>query len=312
MKYQDVDASSPLSHGFLSTADDYRVDIGTLENISMISAQNKKVELNLLVWDLVELFGYEPTECLFEDVILAFGGGTSDQNLFAALVDMEKNGFVPSRVLLYRIAVTLSRNKGRLRHARKLLTSNEVENAMTTSSMNSLLLGFGMRKDLDSAFNIFDDFFRYGIRPDANTFSFLMEALYLDTKERFSAKAPDSVPDEVEDVLGAIEIVLNSMRAAGVEKSSHLIHEHVRLLCVVGKVEEAKIVLDEAIANRTRVSMGSIVSTAMSFARSGNFEMARTVAGLTDIAGCGKPPTYLIPWIDNVEKNDLETSHNQD
>ena len=65
-----------------STVDkDFRVDLGTLEAISRASAR-LSVELGLLVWDLVEMFGDQPTESMFEDIIMSFAATKQDQNMF--------------------------------------------------------------------------------------------------------------------------------------------------------------------------------------------------------------------------------------
>eukprot|EP01082_Thalassiosira_pseudonana_P013422 g11875.t1 g11875 contig6:772723-774398(+) len=125
--YEILSAIQTLQSSDTPNAADYRVDIGTLETISMNAAKRGHIDLNLLVWDLVESCGERPTECMFEDVILTFANNKSDSNSFAALVDMEKNGFVPSRALLRQLALKLSYSKGRLRHAKNILTRVEDE-----------------------------------------------------------------------------------------------------------------------------------------------------------------------------------------
>jgi pentatricopeptide repeat protein len=268
----------------------------------MNAAKRGHIDLNLLVWDLVESCGERPTECMFEDVILTFANNKSDSNSFAALVDMEKNGFVPSRALLRQLALKLSYSKGRLRHAKNILTRVEDEETeiMSTASMNTLLLGFGMRKDIDAAFNVFDDLTRYRLQPDINTFSFLMETLYIDTKERLGSSHYG--PDDTEAVLGAVETVLSTMEELGIEPTGNFIYEHIRLLCVVGKLDDAKNLLDDAISNHTRVDLGSIVTIANAFIKVGDFEMARTVADLSVAAGCGETPFYLTKRISDTEQ----------
>jgi hypothetical protein len=38
--------------------------------------------------------------------------------------------------------------------------------------MNALIIGHGMKRDIDNAFFVFENFARLNLRPDANTFSF--------------------------------------------------------------------------------------------------------------------------------------------
>jgi hypothetical protein len=101
--------------------DDYRIDLGMLEAISMASAR-KNVDLTLLVWDLVELFGYAPTAGMFEDVIMSFAATYQNENMFSALSDMERNGFVTSPGLLKFVGMKISRNDKRIRHSYNTIT----------------------------------------------------------------------------------------------------------------------------------------------------------------------------------------------
>ncbi|KAL7541638.1 hypothetical protein ACHAXR_011073 [Thalassiosira sp. AJA248-18] len=289
-----------------SDAEDYRIDLGTLEAISMASAR-KNIELNLLVWDLVEQSGYNPTESMFEDVVMSFAATRQDNHMYAALVDMEKNGFAPSPALLRYVALQIANLKWthqkRLDHSYKVLTWHENEHMRSTHTMNILIVGYGMRRDINSAFLVFEDCARFNIAPDASTFTFLMEALYIDTKDRFphlvSKAKPQYNPEDRDDVVGAAQVILDAMAEAGVPKSKHFVHEHVRLLCVLGLVEEANLVLDEAITTGAPVHPGTLFVLATKLADTGDFEMAYAVAGTSVAAGCGKLPN-LVSRINNI------------
>lgn len=79
----------------------YKVDIGTLEHIMAAAARKGSFELNILVWDLMDLLGYEPTECMYENTLQGFVMGVrQDNNVFMVLSEMEERGFVPSRALI--------------------------------------------------------------------------------------------------------------------------------------------------------------------------------------------------------------------
>ena len=109
--------------------------------------------------------------------------------------------------------------------------------------MNALIIGHGMKRDIDNAFFVFENFARLNLRPDANTFSFLMEALYIDTKSRFPLEAgtqPTFNPQDVDDVVAAAQIILDSIDESGVKKTKSFFYEHIRLLYTLGLLEEAK------------------------------------------------------------------------
>ena len=86
----------------------YRVDLGTLEHIMAAAARKGSFDLNLLVWDLMDLLGYEPTECMYESTIQGFAMGfRQDHNMFTVLGEMEEQGYTPSRALIRSLSRSL-------------------------------------------------------------------------------------------------------------------------------------------------------------------------------------------------------------
>ena len=171
--------------------------------------------------------------------------------------------------------------------------------------MNALIIGHGMKRDIDNAFFVFENFARLNLRPDANTFSFLMEALYIDTKSRFPLEAgtqPTFNPQDVDDVVAAAQIILDSIDESGVKKTKSFFYEHIRLLYTLGLLEEAKSAIEEAVSTGTAVPMASLFVLASRFALLGDFESARAVSGLSIAAGCGDFPR-LTNRIKNLENN---------
>ena len=275
-----------------SAAGDYSVDLGTLECISMASAR-RSVDLNLKVWDMVEQFGYSPTATMFEDVIMSFASTKQDKNLFSALADMERNGFVPSPTLLRHVAVKCSYKRSRMDHCNRLLTWHENEHMRSTSCMNVMLLGYGMSRCLNEAFFVFEELPRQNLEADVNTYCFLLESLYIDSKDRFPYIAGQDQqydPQAVDDVVGAAQIILDAMDEAGFAKTKLFYYEHIRLLYSLGLLEESKFVLEEAIAAGSAVPQASIFMLSLRYAERGDFENARYVASLSVAAGCGEFP----------------------
>jgi hypothetical protein len=79
----------------------YRVDISTLELIGAAAADKQCQDMNLVIWDLADALGYEPTEFMYENAILALCAQHSTYtNAFAVLSDMEERGMQPSRALI--------------------------------------------------------------------------------------------------------------------------------------------------------------------------------------------------------------------
>jgi hypothetical protein len=283
-------SSTSPSSSLSSSSEDYRIDMGTLEAISMASAR-KNVDLVLQVWDMVEQFGYTPTASMFEDVIVSFAATRQDDNMYSALADMARNGYEPSPLLLKYIAMNVSRTDKKIHYSHKLLTWHRNVHLHSKHGMNALLAAYGMKRDINNAFLVFEEFDALHLQPDSNTFTFLMEALYIDTKERFPFKSSEQRPQistqDVDDVVSAIQIILDAMDSAKVHKTKAFYYEHIRVLYCLGLLEDGKVVLEEAIATGTHVPMQTLFMLATRFAHFGDFTNAQAVAGLSNAAGCG-------------------------
>jgi hypothetical protein len=114
--YTDVDATYTALKAIVdlqSTAKpedefQYMVDISALEVIGAAAARRGHFVLCLLIWDLVDLLGYKPTEAIFENTIMAFAvEPTTYGNAFTVMAEMEANGYEPSRALIRGFSVNL-------------------------------------------------------------------------------------------------------------------------------------------------------------------------------------------------------------
>jgi hypothetical protein len=86
----------------------YTIDIATLEAMGVAGSRTGCVELVLLLWDALDMMGYEPTESLYESTIVCFAGDNNlCENAFVVLKDMEDRGLVPSRALIKSFSLAL-------------------------------------------------------------------------------------------------------------------------------------------------------------------------------------------------------------
>lgn len=311
--FLDIDATMEILssiqqlHHYDDHPYDYTVDSGTLEIISILSAKRGSIDLSLLIIEMTESFGFSISESMFEDVILSFAASRQVPQCLGALVDMERNQYTPSRELLRNVAKKLSYDDSRLRFTQHILTGNDNEGILSTATMNCLMMGYGMKKNIQSAFDVFHSFQELGLRPDANTATFLMEILYISTKQRFGRRiyAEDNLsPDDVNDVEGEIDIVLSMMTEENIEPTRYFYHEYVRLLCSIGLFEDAQRAVEEAVSNGITLQVGTLFLLAVQCAHRGKFEMAHDVARLSISAGCGKQVT-LIRRINNLQNQAL-------
>ena len=218
---------------------------------------------------------------------------------------MDKYGFVPSQALLRYVAVKVSYNEKRLDHCQRTLTWRDNDYVRSTYGMNVLLIGYGLRQDINNSFFVFEDLPNWELQPDANTFTFLMESVYIDTKNRFPYKqghpSLEYNPEDLDEVMGVANIIVDSMEEAGIKKTKKFFHEHIRLLCTIGKLEDARSVLDEAISLQVPVSMNTLFTLATRYADNKDFENAYAIGDLSEAAGCGILPR-LASTINNIRR----------
>lgn len=79
----------------------YSIDRSTLEMISAGAAHSGDPELILLVWEVLEMAGYKPTEQIYENTVVAFACRRDGlHQAFAAVAAMKDEGFDVSRALI--------------------------------------------------------------------------------------------------------------------------------------------------------------------------------------------------------------------
>lgn len=277
---------------------DYRVDRGTLEQITVAGARHGSFELNLLVWDLMDTLGYEPTLGMYENTIHSFAMGyRQDHSVFAVLGEMESKGFVPSRGLIQSIARSIRYSVGRVDSAYMILTKENIEGSLVSvASLNVILYACAELGEVDRAFATLDDFPLHNLEPNQDTYSFVLEALarnmdpglYNDEEQRM-ADAPSR--------LDAADAVLAIMEGNNVPLCHHGIHQYARLLFNIGELDEAAKFILERKESGENISNKTFFILASEFGRRGNFDMARLLESKTT-----EPLHFLRERLDRFEK----------
>lgn len=94
--------------GNVNSPHEYQINYGTLELITTSASKPGDTDLILLVWDVMDTMGYRPNETMYENAIHAFiKAYKQDHRAFAAMAEMEANGYVPSRALTQQIAQSI-------------------------------------------------------------------------------------------------------------------------------------------------------------------------------------------------------------
>ena len=86
----------------------YNVDMNTLEQIGCAAARYGDADVNLLVWDVVDSQKSAPTVGIYENTTTAFAcNPVTFREAFLVLMEMEANGFVPSRALIRTLSTRM-------------------------------------------------------------------------------------------------------------------------------------------------------------------------------------------------------------
>jgi len=281
----------------------YRVDIGTLEQISAAGARKSSLHLNFLVWDALEQLGYEPTEGIYENTIQTFCMSyRQDHNLFAVLAEMECKGFEPSRALIRSISRSLRFSVGRTDNAYYILFETYGDSSkMSLASLNTILSACSELGDVDRTFAMFDEFVANGFKPTLDSFSFLFEALAVDMDP--NRQLDDSCLKDVESRLDAAGSVVSVMEQHGLALCEHALHEYVQLLCNTGDVESALSYVSEALDSNQRVLSKTLLVLASACGNAGYVDGARYLA-----SKIGEPWDFLLKrinrWAEAVREAD--------
>ena len=220
----------------------YQIDIGTLELITGTAATRGRHAICLKVWDTLEAQGIQPTETIYENTCTAFAMAfRQDDNCFAVLGEMEAKGYTPSRALIRSISRSLRNSVGRVDKAYYSLVRDEIAGArLSKSSLHVVMSASAELGEVDRAFATIEDFNSWGLEPDEDSYSYLMEALSKATGSDRNLNKSDAV-----HYLAAAESMLGTMTEKNIKINRHTLHYYVHTLGNCGHAKEAcKAVLD--------------------------------------------------------------------
>ena len=294
----DSDVSFPLNCNV-------HADRGVLQAIAYAGATAGDPDMVLMAWDLADQAGYSPSAEMYESIVTAFASShKQDHNAFAALCEMEEAEIPVSRALIESFSTQVGYTPGRIKNARFILTNETEGTAITTSSLNVVMAALAGRGDAEGSFETFALYEHYGVEPNADTYSYMIESLATNMTSEQNGKSEEdlSTKDYSQNVAAARE-VLNEAREAGVS-SGNILHQYLRALCAANCLEEAVETLEQAVKNKERVLMESFSLLAVRHAKEGLFETAERICKkVYKRAGYGKMPRNVIGRIRNIQKN---------
>jgi len=269
------------------------IDLSTLEMISTSAAGNGCSKLILLVWDVLEVCHYLPTETIYENTIVTFANGRNGglRKAFVAMSSMKEDGFVPSRPLIRSFSTAIRLNKSLIGMGRRLIIDDkkqemlfmENDKLLSLESLNVIMSAYAERGDPRDVANILDVMIENNIKPNADSYSFVIEALGRDIKKRLKRDDDSYKQGNVE----IADTILTMMEEDGTAPTTYVIQHYIELLCLAGEIETATSVVEDFLSSSSSknekiiVNNTTIYRVAMENAISGNYEIAKKIALMT-------------------------------
>ncbi|OEU15723.1 hypothetical protein FRACYDRAFT_136750, partial [Fragilariopsis cylindrus CCMP1102] len=271
--------------------DFHLIDLSTLESITAGATRNGDSKLILLVWDVLEFSRYSPTETIYENTIITFANDKNDglRSAFAAMSSMKEDGFVPSRPLIRSISSALRFNKYVVSKARRILIDDrqqemlslESDKLFSLESFNIIMSSYAERGDPHDVAGILNVMIENDIKPNADSYSFVIEALGRDIKKRLKMDDHSYKQRNVE----MADTILSMMEEDNIAPTTHVIRHYIELLCLAGEIETATSIVEDFLSSskdgNTRVNNITIYRVAIENAILENYEVAKKLCSMT-------------------------------
>ena len=293
----------------------YLLSEALLEELMMSGTRARQSSFVLSVWDLMELLGYQPSESMYESVILAFCKSDKQDHLaFAAMTEMEDRGIRPSRTFMRAISDELRTTRRRLDHAYNMLIRTSPNGVkLSTPILNCLLAACAQEGLVDRSFAIFDQFVALDLQPDQESFSFLMEGLAKEISKMCPVLIIDKSSQEmcvtdptlpyIEDMhiyLESIDAINNMMNEKGFIPDRYFTNHHIICLILLQEFGKAFEILEEAVKTDRVILTGTYEQFALQCAHKGEKDLTlRILSFMTDESGY-QIPSYLNQVIEST------------
>jgi pentatricopeptide repeat protein len=287
-EYNDENSEYRHDNELLQLNPEDLIDLSTLESVSIGASQGGSSELILLVWDVLETCCYPPTETIYENTVMAFANekGSLEQ-AFAAIASMKEDGFEISRPLLRSVSSAIRLNRSLIGRARRMLIEDhenemaklENQRLLSLETINVVLSSYAERGDPKDTVEILDVMTENDIEPNADSYSFVIEALGRDIKRRLKTNDQDYIQRNI----SIANTVLSMMEGKGMAPNTHVIRNYVELLCLGGEIETATSIVEDYLSStessvRNTVNNITIYRVASEHVTLGNCERAKALA----------------------------------
>jgi pentatricopeptide repeat protein len=161
----------------------------------------------------------------------------------------------------------------------------------SVAALNAVLSAYAERGDVDRAMTLMGEFPHFNVEPDADSFSFALEAL-----GKHLSRSPHPSRPMIESCLDSVTFLLNSMEDKGIAPTPHVIRHYVELLCKAKDAETASSVVRAIMKVDGLVNNMILYRVAKANAEVGRFDIAREMAAYANV-----PMPFLARKINRME-----------
>eukprot|EP00980_Cylindrotheca_fusiformis_P007950 scaffold1697_cov120-Cylindrotheca_fusiformis.AAC.32 len=259
----------------------FSLDRSTLETISTGAAHSGDPQLILLVWDVLDVYGYKPTAQIYENTVVAFACRRDGlYEAFAALATMKDDGFDVSSALIRSFSRAIRHKRSHVDDAFRLLTAKDSGEIRCLENFNVVLSSYAERGDVNETGRVFKAMRDFDCQPNQDSYAYSMEALGKDLHRRKSSTDRSWVQKNTE-IAGSL---LATMDEEGVSPSADFVRNYVELLCLASELETATSLIENCLSTdemKSIVNNKSLYRVALANAETGNIEIAKKLASAT-------------------------------
>ena len=293
-KRQHVMEGETSEHGRIWWDREDIIDLSTLEMISTGAARNGCSKLIMLIWDILELCRYEPTQTIYENTVIAFANDRSGgiRQAFVAMTSMKDDGYIPTRPLIRSFSSAIRFNKFLIGKGRRILKDDkqqenflmENDKLVSLESLNVIMSAYAERGDPSDAADILNLMIEYDIKPNADSYSFVIEGLGRDIKKRLKQDDESYKQKSIK----IADSILSMMEESGTAPTTQVLRHYVELLCLAGEIQTATSIVKDFLSSsrnnkdeERKINNITIYRIAVENARVGNYDVAKELASMT-------------------------------
>ena len=172
---------------------------------------------------------------------------------------------------------TIRSYKPQIENALQILIEHDAT-LFNLESLNVVVSSFAERGDVKDVLHVLEVMRRYGLKPDADSYSFALEVL-----GKNMARHKGSHGVWIRRAIDTADSLLTKMEEHEIDVTSDVIRNYVELLCIAGEIHTATAIADDCFSRERRdlVNNKTLYRLSTANADVGDMETARRLASMT-------------------------------